>query len=77
MATIPQVARAARATGLTLREALVLARTRRQIERLCKLWKGHPRVDDRHPANPWRILTEIYAKPLAALVQRWLVLVGC
>lgn len=65
------------AERLTLREALVLARARWQIELLFKLWKGHLRVDEWRSANPWRILTEVYAKLLAALVQHWLVLVGC
>jgi hypothetical protein len=62
---------------LTLREALVLARARWQIELLFKLWKSHLRVDEWRSANPWRILTEVYAKLLAAVVQHWLVLVGC
>ncbi len=62
---------------LTLGEAVVLARARWQIELLFKLWKGHLRVDEWRSANPWRILTEIYAKLLAAIVQHWLVLVGC
>jgi len=62
---------------LTLREALVLARARWQIARLFKLWKGHLRVDKWRSANPWRILTEVYAKLLAALVLHWLTLVGC
>ena len=62
---------------LTLREALVLARARWQIELLFKLWKSHLRVDEWRSANPWRILTEVYAKLLAAIVQHWLALVGC
>ena len=62
---------------LTLREALVLARARWQIELLFKLWKSHLRVDEWRSANPWRILTEVYAKLLAALVQHWLMLLGC
>lgn len=65
------------ADQLALREALVLARARWQIELLFKLWKSHLRVDEWRSANPWRILTEVYAKLLAALVQHWLVLVGC
>ena len=62
---------------LTLREALVLARARWQIELLFKLWKSHQRLDEWRSAKPWRILTEIYANLLAALVQHWLTLVGC
>ena len=62
---------------LTLHEALVLARTRWQSELLFKRWKSQLRVDEWRSANPWRILTAVYAKLLAALVQHWLVLVGC
>jgi hypothetical protein len=65
------------ADRLTLREALVLARARWQIEVLFKRWKSHQRVDEWRSANPWRILTEVYAKLLAVLLQHWLVLVGC
>lgn len=65
------------AARLTLREALVLARARWQIELLFKLWKSHLRVDEWRSTNPWRIRTAVYAKLLAALVQHWLVLVGC
>lgn len=62
---------------LTVREALVLARARWQIELLFKLWKSHGRVDEWRTASPWRILTEVYAKLLAVIVQHWLVLIGC
>ena len=62
---------------LTLHEALVFARLRWQIELLFKLWKNRLRVDEWRSINPWRILTAVYAKLLAALVQHWLVLVGC
>ncbi len=65
------------ADRLTVREALVLARARWQIELLFKLWKSHQRVDEWRSRNPWRILTEVYAKLLAVLVQHWLLLVGC
>ena len=65
------------ADRLTLREALTLARARWQIEVLFKLWKSHQRVDEWRSTNPWRILTEVYAKLLAVLLQHWLVLVGC
>lgn len=65
------------ADRLTLREALTLARARWQIEVLFKLWKSHQRVDEWRSANPWRILTEVYAKLLAVLLQHWLTLIGC
>lgn len=65
------------AARLTAREALVLIRARWQIELLFKLWKSHQQVDAWRTANPWRILTEVYAKILAVIVQHWLTLVGC
>ncbi|HET8626163.1 MAG TPA: transposase, partial [Thermomicrobiales bacterium] len=64
------------AARLAVREALVLARARWQIELLFRLWKSHQRVDEWRSANPWRILTEVYAKLLAVIVQHWLLLVG-
>ena len=62
---------------LTLREALVVLRARWQIELLFKLWKSHHALDEWRTANPWRILTEVYAKLIAVIVQQWLILVSC
>jgi len=62
---------------LSLQEALVLARTRWQIELLFKLWKSHGQIATSRSGKPWRILCEVYAKLLAMVVQHWLVLVGC
>jgi hypothetical protein len=61
---------------LSLSEALVLARTRWQLELLFKLWKDHARLDESTSANPWRILCELYAKLLGQLIQHWLCLLG-
>jgi len=63
--------------SLTLREALVLARARWQIELLFKLWKGHGRLDASRSAKTARRLCEVFAKLLALLIQHWLLLVSC
>lgn len=62
---------------LSVAEALVLLRIRWQIERLFCLWKDHGLLDEWRTANPWRILTEVYAKLLAVLIGHWLLLQGC
>lgn len=64
------------ADQLSVAEALVLLRIRWQIERLFCLWKDHGLLDAWRTANPWRILTEVYAKLLALLIGHWLVLQG-
>jgi hypothetical protein len=62
---------------LNMQEALVLARTRWQIELRFKLWKSHGQIDTSRSRKPWHVLCEVYAKLLAMVVQHWLVLVGC
>ena len=64
------------AEKLSLEEALVLARARWQIELLFKLWKSHGRIDEWRSQKPWRILTELYAKLLAMLIQHWVLVVS-
>ncbi len=61
---------------LSVAEALVLLRSRWQIELLIKLWKQHGAVDAWRTKNPWRILCEVYAKLLALLIQHWCILTG-
>lgn len=62
---------------LTAEEALTLLRARWQVELLFKLWKQHGRLAAWRSANPWRILCEVYAKLLAALIQHWCLLLAC
>jgi hypothetical protein len=64
-------------TQLTLAEALVLARVRWQIEMLFRLWKKYGQVDAWRSTKPWRIMTEVYAKLVAMVIQHWLFLVSC
>ena len=58
-------------------EAFVLSRVRWQVECLFKLWKTGGQVDAWRTKKPWRILCEVYAKLLGALLQHWLLIVGC
>lgn len=62
---------------LAIREALVLARARWQIELLFKLWKNEGHLDEWRSADPDRILCEVYAKLTAMVIQHWILLVGC
>jgi hypothetical protein len=63
-------------TRLSLTEALILLRSRWQIELLFKLWKSHGHIDEWRSTKTWRILCEVYAKLLAMLIQHWLFLVS-
>jgi tRNA threonylcarbamoyladenosine modification (KEOPS) complex Pcc1 subunit len=59
---------------LSLVEVCALLRLRWQIELLFRLWKTYTFLDESQSQNPWRILTEIYAKLLAVVIQHWLLL---
>lgn len=65
------------ASKLSVREVLILARARWQIELLLKLWKGQGRIDETRSGKPWRALCEVFAKVLAMLIQHWILVVGC
>lgn len=59
---------------LSVAEALVLGRSRWQIEMLFKLWKSVGLIDESRSDNPYHILTEFYAKLIAMVIQHWLFL---
>lgn len=61
---------------LTLSDAFVLMRARRQIELLFKLWKDQCHVDEWRSEKPWRVLCEVYAKLIGIIIQHWLLLSG-
>jgi hypothetical protein len=65
------------ADRLSRAEAVVLLRARWQIELLFKLWKQHGHIDEVRSADPWRVLTEVYAKLVAMVIQHWTLLLGC
>lgn len=61
-------------TLLTFEMVKVLLYLRWQVELLFKLWKSHLRVDEWRSASPWRILCELYAKLIAAVIHQWICL---
>jgi len=64
------------AAMLSLPEACALMRARWQIELLFKLWKSDLQIDAWRSSNPWRILSETYAKLIAATLQHWILCAG-
>lgn len=62
---------------LTSEQVLVIVRLRWQIERLFRLWKEHGSIDQWRSKKPWRILSEVYAKLAAMVIQQWLIQLGC
>lgn len=62
---------------LSFEQVLVLMHVRWQMERLFRLWKEDGLIDEWRSHKPWRILTELYAKLCAMLIQHWFILAGC
>jgi hypothetical protein len=56
---------------------LCLQRLRWQIELLFKLWKSDLSLDKWRSEKPHQILSEVYTKLLVALIQHWLLILGC
>ncbi len=59
---------------VSLPEALILLRVRWQVELLFKLWKSYTRVAVWRSRKPWRILCELYAKLIGAIITHWVCL---
>lgn len=62
---------------LSAEEGHKLMHIRWQIELLFKLWKDEGRLDESRSHNPWRVLSEIYAKLISLIIQHWILLTCC
>lgn len=61
---------------LSILEVFALYRLRWQIELLFRLWKTYSLIDESSSKNHWRVLTELYAKLIAVVIQHWMLLVS-
>lgn len=59
---------------LTCEQIATLARIRWQVELMFKCFKSIAKVDTSRGKKPYRILCEIYAKLIAALIRHWVLL---
>ncbi len=62
---------------LSVHDALRLLRLHWQIELHFRLWKQQLSLDEWRTKQPYHILSKVYAKLLLALVQHWLLVLGC
>ena len=61
---------------LSFDEALVLMKSRWQIELLFKLWKSYCQIDKSRSKNSKRILIELYAKLIGAIISHQFMVIG-
>ena len=57
---------------LSAQEAFILLHIRWQVELLFKLWKSYAKIDEWRSANPFRILSELYAKLIGVVISQWM-----
>lgn len=61
---------------LGVSEAMAAYRLRWQVELVFKLWKGQGGLAAWRGSKPARVLCEVYAKLLAAVIKHWLTVTG-
>lgn len=66
-----------RASSLTPKAVLKLYRLRWQIELMFRLWKKGLKIGKSKSCKVYRVLCEIYAKLIGAILQHWLICLTC